>query len=161
MSAWSLLLHFWQRIGGCRGESVLMGVCAYLCANHSLPCHLLMLIMSPWERICYPVLLLERRTCMCVIYDRLTKAPFSFGLPTCVLTLRVRGVGVGRARKDWGVIDSQTGSFCTACLNLCKQTELNYVQSYRFVCPCALVFVWRKRVKKKKKRNADGDPPQG
>lgn len=23
---------------------------------------------------------------MCVIYDRLTKAPFSFGLPTCALT---------------------------------------------------------------------------
>lgn len=42
--------------GGCQGESLLMGACAYLCADHSY-----------------------RVMCMCVIRDRLPKAPFSFG----------------------------------------------------------------------------------
>lgn len=52
------------------------------------------ILCLPLEHICYPVLLFEGETCIRVIYDRLTKAPVSFGLPTCVLlTHRAEGWG--------------------------------------------------------------------
>lgn len=46
---------------------------------------------------------------MCVIYDRLTKAPFSFGLPTCVLTHRAEGWGSGELDRTEELLTSRQG----------------------------------------------------
>lgn len=68
-------------------------------------------VMSPLEHICYLALVLKGDMYLCDIqYDRLTKAPFSFGLPTCVLTHRAEGRGSGELDRTVNLLTPRQGA---------------------------------------------------
>lgn len=52
----------------------------------------------------------RRETCLCVIYDRLTKAPFSFGRSTCILTHRAEGSGLGELDRTEELLTVRQGA---------------------------------------------------
>lgn len=119
-------------------SSPIMG-CAYLCCRSQCG----PLNVFPWS-----IYVILGWKCVCVIYGRFTKAPFSFSLHTCVLT-----------HRTVEILTRKAGSFCTACPKLCKADRAELCPDFQM---CARVCV-RKREQTSSRKSPPPPlpPPRG